>query len=295
MSTLNIGLDSATSEQRVVRCEDGTELSYWMTGSAGPWVICVNAHGQDLLIFRGLVRELSNRHRVIAWKPRGTYEDRAAPHTLWDQVADLTRILRQENITECLLITWCAGAKVAIELARKEPAVRSMVLTNGTFTRIPGLERFETVFERTLADLCRTVAGKPALAGMMMSAMRSLLDGAARTSSTLSDSTAGRQSEALNALIAEPFQTLQTTRRYAEQVVDYLAHDVSPSLRGLQIPVLVLSGEHDRVSSPEMARAVAEMLPKGSVAQIASGSHYCLYEEPEEAADRIERFLASAT
>jgi pimeloyl-ACP methyl ester carboxylesterase len=288
MSGFDLGLSAGGAEQRSIACEDASTLTYSVMGQ-GPAVVFVNAHGQDLLVFSRLAALLAPRRRVIAWKPRGTFEPGSAPYTLFDQVRDLERIVRHEQLAELSLITWCAGAKVAIEFARRERAVRSLVLTNGTFTRLPGFERLETEFEQTLQQLCKTVVQKPALASMMMSAMRSLLGGA---SAQVTDGSAGTYDPALKALIAEPFQSEASTLRYAGQVVDYLAHDISPALRELAVPTLVVSGRNDKVSSPDMARAVARMLPLGRYEEIPTGSHYCLYELPAEAATRIEGFLA---
>lgn len=289
-----IGFGVPRAEARSVHCEDGSALRYWVAGHGERPLVCVNAHGQDLLVMAQLASALAPRWRVIAWKPRGTFEPSGPVATLWEQVRDLTRILANEQVSECALITWCAGAKVAMEFARRSPAVRALVLTNGTFTRIPGLEAHETQFEQTLWELCRAVVRTPALADMMKSSMRALLGGASSQGARPGNDSAGTQDAALQALIGEPFLSTESTLRYAAQVVDYLSHDITPCLSELGMPTLVLSGEHDRVSSPLMARAVAERLPRAWFAQIPSGSHYCLYERRDESARVIEEFLAGA-
>jgi pimeloyl-ACP methyl ester carboxylesterase len=287
----DIGLRLSKGERRAIVCEDATVLSYWVTGNAGPAIVCVSAHGQDLLVFSKLVEILAQRHRVIAWKPRGTLEPGTAATTVLDQVADLQRIIQRERVDECSIISWCAGAKVAVMFARQSPRVKSLVLTNGTFTRIPGLEHLETKFEQTLEELCRTVVRMPSLAKMMMGAMLNLLGRSTADSARGATSSVGTDDVALNALIAEPFSTPETTLRYASQVVDYLACDISLALAEISIPTLVVSGQNDKISSPAMGRAVAEMLRFGSHEQLPSGSHYCLYDQPERVAACIERFL----
>ncbi len=289
-----IGFSVTDARARSARCEDGTELHYWVAGRGDRTLVCVNAHGQDLLMFAELSELLAPRFRVIAWKPRGTFEVAGPELTLFDQVHDLRRVLASEQVSECAIVTWCAGAKVAMEYARRSPGVRGLVLTNGTFTRIPGLEAHETQFEQTLWELCRAVVQTPALATMMQSAMRTLLGGHAAAGAPTRGGSAGTADAALQALIAEPFQTPESTLRYARQVVNYLSHDITPALAELEMPVLVLSGEQDRVSSPVMARAVAARMPRARFAQIPSGTHYCLYERREDSARAIEDFLDSA-
>jgi pimeloyl-ACP methyl ester carboxylesterase len=291
MTAPDIGLRLSTGERRAVVCEDATLLRYWVAGNGGPAIVCVSAHGQDLLVFSKLVAILAQHHRVIAWKPRGTFEPGTAATTVLDQVADLRRIILRERVDECSLVSWCAGAKVAVMFARQSPQVKSLVLTNGTFTRIAGLEHLETKFEQTLEELCKTVVRMPSLAKMMMGAMLNLLGHSTADSTRAATSSVGTDDVALNALIAEPFTTPETTLRYAAQVVDYFGCDISSALAEISIPTLVVSGQDDKVSSPAMGQAVADMLRLGTHEPVPSGSHYCLYDQPERVAARIERFL----
>lgn len=106
---------------RAMSSGDGTELRYFVAGESGPHLVCVNALGQDLLVFSRLVEQLARDYRVVAWKPRGTFEPEQPVTTLWDQVSDLRRILDAESVRDCALVSWCSGAKVAIELARRAP------------------------------------------------------------------------------------------------------------------------------------------------------------------------------
>jgi pimeloyl-ACP methyl ester carboxylesterase len=59
------------------------------------------------------------------------------------------------------------------------------------------------------------------------------------------------------------------------------------------VPTLLLSGENDRISSPGMSKAVAERLPDARYDEIAGGTHYCLYENPEWVIDTLEHFFAA--
>jgi pimeloyl-ACP methyl ester carboxylesterase len=276
---------------RTTRAADGATLPYFVTGAAGPLVVCVNALGQDLLVFSRVVQKLAQRHRVILWKPRGTFELDREVTTLWDQVADLERICEAEAVEQCALLSWCSGAKVAIEFAQRASSVCSLVLTNGTFKTYPGLEHAETEFEQMLFELCSAVVQSPELAPMVMDSMRGLLAGGAGRFSA-SGGSAAQSDSALSALIVEPFQSSATTLRYAKQVVNYLSHDISQAASSLRQPVLLLAGRDDRVSSNVMARAVADRIPRGDFAEIGGGTHYCLYEKSAEALSLIESFLA---
>jgi pimeloyl-ACP methyl ester carboxylesterase len=270
----------------------GVPLPYVVAGTSGPYIVCVNALGQDLLVFSRLIRHFARSNRVIAWRPRGTFEPADAPATtIWDQVADLRRILDAERIGDCALVTWCSGAKVAIEFARRSPEVSALVLTNGTFTSYPGLEHAATEFEKMLLELCLAVVEHPELADMVMDSMLTLLKGNTKRFAAADTASSAHDDPALAALIREPFQSPRTTRRYAAQVVDYLSHDVSESLDALQQRALVIAGQNDRISSSVMAEAVAGHARAGSFAEIEGGSHYCLYESADRTIRLIEAFL----
>lgn len=66
-------------------------------------------------------------------------------------------------------------------------------------------------------------------------------------------------------------------------------------LNRLRVPCLVLTGEHDRVAGPVVARLLAESIP-GATLKIASGAgHLLLYSDrPHPVVDDIADFLSSA-
>lgn len=296
MSEPDIGLGLDSARRQALALPNGSTLGYWTAGHSGPALVCVNAHGQDLLVFSRLVQELAGSHRVIAWKPRGTYEQECVGHTVADQVRDLASILEQEGVRECSLVTWCSGAKIALEYASTKRTVRSLVLVSGTFAKIPGLETLETQFERTVCDLCRSVVKNPAVSRIMMQAMRSLLSGKTfRNAAADSGGNGHARDEALNALVLEPFQSPETTLCYAKQAVDYFDHDISRILDTLDVPVLVVSGEKDEVSSSAMARVVADRLAHARYVEIPGGSHYCLYDRFELIGRAVLEFLSEGS
>jgi pimeloyl-ACP methyl ester carboxylesterase len=56
--------------------------------------------------------------------------------------------------------------------------------------------------------------------------------------------------------------------------------------------VLVLSGEHDRTTSPASAHELAELLPNAEEVVIRDAAHMLLYEQPEATLGALRGFLA---
>ncbi|WP_120641358.1 alpha/beta fold hydrolase [Corallococcus llansteffanensis] len=274
---------------RTAMCADGSRLEYFVSETQGPVLVLINALGLGLLTLRGLIEHFSKSYRVICWKPRGTY---GPVRTLRNQVEDLDLILANEGVSRCRMVTWCSGAKVGIEFFRRRPIASSLVLMNGAYKSIPGLEQHETPFEQTMLKLCEMVVQRPALASTMMNSMRALLTGVVPgrkdAVSPLDGVAGGRE---LKAAIVEPFSSMESTTHYSHQVIDYLSHDIAPSLAGVDVPVLLLAGQNDQISAAGMSKAIAARLPKADYAELPSGTHYGVYEKPELVTALIDRFF----
>lgn len=73
---------------------------------------------------------------------------------------------------------------------------------------------------------------------------------------------------------------------------DYGMQDWRPVLRAFPKPVLVLSGEHDRTTSPASAHELAQLLPRGEEVIIRDAAHFMLYEKPLATLAALRSFLA---
>lgn len=273
------------------RRKDGSQLDYIVTAENGPAVICVNALGQDLRAFSRLMARLARDYQVIAWSPCGRVPGHPQGSTVWDQVADLESIVVDVACSSLSIVAWCSGAKVAMEYARRCSSVDAMVMVNGAFRTIAGTEQDETAYEKTMPRLCATIVRNPSLTGNIMSSMEAILAGA-RTPTPSHGTRAGTEDAALNTSIGAPFRSPQSTLHYAQQVVDYVSHDIGPTLALLQMPVLVLAGAGDQVSSPTVARVVAARLPRGQYVQLVTATHYCLYDAVDETATTVAGFVS---
>ena len=67
--------------------------------------------------------------------------------------------------------------------------------------------------------------------------------------------------------------------------------DLTPRLRSLTIPTLVVVGEDDWITPPPLARALATALPNAGVVEFERCGHYPFLEDPERFAQTVERFL----
>lgn len=73
---------------------------------------------------------------------------------------------------------------------------------------------------------------------------------------------------------------------------EYGLSDWRPQLRKVDKPVLVLTGEYDRTTSPASAHELAQLLPNAEEVVIRDAAHMMLYEQPEATLAGLRAFLA---
>jgi len=85
--------------------------------------------------------------------------------------------------------------------------------------------------------------------------------------------------------------------RFAPEVLRRLSRegygglDVEDALADIRRPVLVITGEHDRVTVPEGGYAIAEAVPEGDFVVIKDAGHMAFAEKPKAVRRAIEDFV----
>ena len=63
------------------------------------------------------------------------------------------------------------------------------------------------------------------------------------------------------------------------------------SLVGIEVPVLIIAGAKDRMTSPKVARAMAEALPRARIEVLPGCGHAMMIERPGEVLEALKRFI----
>ncbi|QNS09285.1 alpha/beta fold hydrolase [Streptomyces xanthii] len=263
-----------------------------------PPVVLVNALGMGTALWHPLMAVLARTHRVLTWAPRGTAPD-SRPLRLRDQADDLAAVLAAEGARECHLVGWCSGPKAALAFHRRRPgAVRSMVFLHGSFRHTGDAAGREpdTPYERNLEELCRAVTARPALAGRL----RTLFTGAP---APLPDDTPphqaaeevlARPARALDTELLRPFADDAVLVAYARQLLDYWADDALAHAGDVDVPVLCVGAEFDRIASPERLALAAGRFPRARHELLPGATHHSMYDRPAEVAALLTEFFAAA-
>ncbi|MEC9401733.1 MAG: alpha/beta hydrolase, partial [Pseudomonadota bacterium] len=67
--------------------------------------------------------------------------------------------------------------------------------------------------------------------------------------------------------------------------------DSRASLTGITCPTLVLCGNHDQLTLPELHRSMANLIPSADLVVLEHSGHLTPLEEPENVTDHLKRLL----
>jgi len=273
---------------------NGSDLTYYIAGNHGDYIVVLNALGHPLDYWNRIIDMWMRKYRIVVWETRGLSTE--SEHLrLSDHVDDITAILRQEQIESCHLVGWCTGAQAAVEFyaANPEP-VKDMVFLSCVF-KIAGHPELETTYNRNLDALCQFMINKPALTGSIRSAL------CAPPSSDVNLQDADTKHLAtqilsltnihLRNLVLAPFRTETSTFNYAGQILDLPTHRTLEHAAKVKVPVLVVGCELDQAAAAGKSRAVAGVFSTSRHVELPGATHYSFYDRPELVAKMADSFF----
>ncbi len=245
-------------------------LHYTLKGNAtGETLIFINSLGSDWRIWDKVAQPFLATHRVLRYDKRGhgLSEAPPAPYTMRDHATDLLGLMDALGIAHATLIGISVGGMIAQELALWQPErIRALVLCD-TGARIGSLQSWNdriaavTVHGvEVIADLVLARWFTPALAAATRAGWRNML---ARTPA------AG----------------------YAGTCAALRDCDQTEFVSKISQPTLVLCGDSDTSTSPELNRDLAERIPNAEFALIANAAHLPCIEQPASVIAHIQAFL----
>ncbi|NUP11012.1 MAG: alpha/beta hydrolase [Polyangiaceae bacterium] len=281
-----------------VESEDGTRVAYYTTRGPSPdapVIVLANGLGGPRHAWKALIEYLGDRYRFVTWDYRGLYGSGRPPHDRPDaysierHVEDLRAILGDLGVANASLVGWSMGVQVCLETYRKAPELaRNLVLLNGTFgrpidTAVPGplarravepalllAQRYASPVQR----LMRAAAAQPEFVGWMK---RFGMIG-----ETLEESEFAEVVSMFRSLDVEVY--VKNLRALGE-------HDASRILETIEAPVLVITGDRDRMTPYGLSQQMVRRLPRAEILVVRGGTHYTAVEFPELVGLRIERFF----
>lgn len=242
------------------------DLHYELTDFTEPWrpgqppVVLLHGLGGSGRMWLYQVPVLAATFPVLAVDLRGHGQSSrpAGDWTIADMARDVVRLLRSLGAEKAHLVGLSLGAAVALQFALDYPyAASSLVLAGCSAGMPPGTE------DMTAEALC-FIADNP------MSAVA-----ARRVADALSD---GVEPALRVHLIDQVARTDHASYIRAARALTRFA--AGARLREIAVPALVVAGERDRVTPPELAEKVAGGIPGARLVRIEGAGHLANLERP---------------
>ena len=261
---------------KTVKLHDAT-LSFTDVGT-GPVLLLVHGFPLDHSMWQPQLESLSDTYRIIAPDLRGFGASGGATETItMEQFADdMAALLDALGINEP--ITFCGlsmGGYVAWQFWRRHA------------TRLSRLILCDT---RAIADSEEVARGRAMMAERVLSEGSSIV-AEAMLPKLFAEATARDDSNTVEATHRVMAATAPAAVAGALRGMA-LRPDMTKELPNIDVPTLVICGEHDVISPPDEMRSIADKLPNATFVEIAGSGHMSPLEAPATVNAAIRDFLA---
>lgn len=243
---------------------------------AGPVLLCLHGIGSSSRSFAAQLDGLSPIATVVAWDAPGYRLSPAWPEPRgMDGYADAAvAVLDELGCESADVLGTSFGGVVATRMALRHPdRMRSLVLADAT----PGSG---TTPER--ADAMRSRGDELAEVGPeAFAAARAPRLTSPHADPSVVDRVAATMAEAIG------------LPGYAHAALAMADTDHRDALGRIDVPALVLVGEHDQVTPPSTSRALADALPNATFAEVPDAGHVSNVENPDAFNALVQDFLTS--
>jgi 3-oxoadipate enol-lactonase len=253
---------------------NGIDIAYTVEGS-GPWVTMSHSLASNSSMWDEQAALLAKHYRVLRFDTRGHGDSSAppAPYTLDDMAEDLHGLFAHLGIRETHWIGLSMGGMIGETYALKYPGVfRSMILADTTSRRPPNAEQM-------WGDRVRMARAQ---------GMDALVDG------TLARWFTDPYRQAQQAVMARIADGIRSTpvEGFAGCCDAIAKIDVLDRLKEIDCPALVIVGDQDHGTPPEMARHIHANLRGSELLIIPSAAHLSNIEQPAVFNRAMLEFLA---
>lgn len=265
---------------RTLRAND-VELAYLERGDGDESVVLAHSYLVDHRQYELQIERLAERYRVIAYDHRdhGRSALAGAPYSMDDLVTDAERLIEGTGSAPCHFVGLSAGGFVGLRLALRAPhLLRSLVVfdTSAEHEPLPRRLKYHSMFQ-----ILRLFGFRP-----LMGTVMSLMFGPA----TLSDLSRRDEMKLWRARIAD--NDREALIRFGRAI--FARDSLVDRLGEIDLPTMVVVGEHDRAQSPARARLIAACIPEARLEIVPGAGHLATIDAPQQVTALLLDFLSSA-
>jgi pimeloyl-ACP methyl ester carboxylesterase len=264
---------------------DGRDVNYVDIGG-GPPILLLHGLSCSWRFWLANIPSLARRRRVIAvdLPGFGASEEISAPMSMAELGHWCGRMVEHLGIVRVDVAGSSMGGFVALEMAMSRPdSVRSLTLISPAGIAVKDLR-----VRRRFRMINGPGGEKVAILGARLT--RRLLR-RPRTRELILASVFAHPERVDPELVAELAACLDRPA-FVPALTAMVSEPLSGRLGALDIPTLIIWGEHDRVTPPRDGRQLADELPRAELVTVPEAGHLAMIERPELVDDLIESFLS---
>jgi 3-oxoadipate enol-lactonase len=241
----------------------------------GPALVFSNSLGTDFRIWDEVAAALGDRWRIVLYDKRGhgLSEATPAPYRMTDHVDDLAALLAHLDIGKAAVVGLSVGGLIAQGLAATRPDLVSALVLCDTAHKIgtPDMwnARIDTVTRKGIAAMSDAILERWFTPGYRVPENADFIGYSAMLTRTTVDGYVGTCAALRDA-------------------------DLTESTRALRLPVLLIVGDQDGSTPPDLVRSTAELIEGSRFEVIAGAGHLPCIEQPAETARLVGGFLEQA-
>jgi 3-oxoadipate enol-lactonase len=258
---------------------NGTTYEYLDEGS-GPLIVFGHGLLASKEMFRAQIDALADRYRCVSinWPGHGKTTWKNDTWTFWELGEDAAALASTLSDEPAVYVGLSQGGFAFMRLAMSDPdAVRALVLldTSAGPENVDHLDGY-----KQLAEMLRTGDDETRRQAAMGASL--VLYG-----ETWRNAQPEQMEHELQLMLSHPPEGIYLA---AHAVFD--RDDVTERLGDISAPTLVVCGEEDASTPPELSRVLAERIPDAELVMIPDAGHHTPIERPEPVTEAIEAFLA---
>ena len=267
----------------------GARIRYWDSGGSGPAVLMTHGIGESLEFWHLQFEAIGQHMRLLAWDMpgHGLSDEMPQALTLEGQATVAWKLLDELGVQDVHLVGNSLGAAMSLRMAAQSPdRVRSVLLANSAALGKEVFGPFKVMTLPFLGELMnkpgpaaverqiQAIVHRPeAITDMVREAIRRNVHRTGAVSHFLA--------------LLRGFTTLRGQRA---EVVER-SHQI---LKSLNVPVLVVHGEHDVVLPAEHSRKAHQMLPSAELVVMQDCGHTPQLEQASAFNERLSHLIACA-
>ena len=265
-------MKSSATEAGRFATHDGTELYYELRGAGTP-VVLVAGVGDDIASW-DTVEPVADDHLLVAYDNRGVSRSSTprGPYSIEAMADDAHALARHLDLAPVAAVGSSMGGAICQRWALRHPDdIARLVLTNTWGAPDPRLDALLAHW----SSLAEQGDGRNLLASIALSCF--------------SPGFIAAEPEALEELLAMEPPRLDG---FVAAAAACRSHDALAEAAGISQPALVIAGEQDAVTPPELTAQLAARLANAKLMSLDTG-HASFVERPGEWLELVRQFLKS--